>query len=634
VPAARQITVTHRHLLLLLSFTGIAAAQSAAITVVNGASYQSTLARDGFATIFGTGLANATAVATVDSDGNLPFALASTRVEVNGQPAPLFYVSPTQINFVVPSGAGAGAGTLVVSYTDNSSTRSANVTIASSAPALFSADQSGSGPGAIRNAVTFALAPFLVDTPESSFDPRTRLAVYGTGFRHASKVTARAGQQNLTVEYSGAAPGFFGLDQLNVILPASLDGAGAVSLTVTTEDGTSNAVTAAINLLPVSRLRLAGVSLSPTSVTGGDPVAATVSLNGIARTGGFPVSLRSTSVSLVAPGVVSIPEGQSSAIAQLTTTSVLNTQTGSVQATAIGVTVAADFRIEPTTQPQITSINVAPRTILGGRNVVGTVTLAAPAPGGGVDIQVASDNDAVRPPTTVRIPFNQLSATFMIPTVAVNGSVDVNLTATLGRSTASVKLTVLPVISFTVDTASIVGGLTIIGTITLGDPAPSGGASIAFTSSNIQIARPGELTIPAGSNTGTFQIATSRVTSPLNAVINASYQGVTRTLTVTILPQAAPSLESLTLSTLVANGGDSLQGTVKLTAAAGLGGQLVDLTSNGQLVAQVTPSFLTIPQGATTAQFTVNTFRVVTPQTVTITASSGGVSKSAILTVQ
>ena len=626
--------MTYRHFLLLLSYTGIAAAQPAPITVVNAASYQVTLARDAFATIFGTNLASGTAVATLDSGGNLPFVLASTRVEVNGLPAPLFYVSPTQINFVVPSGAGSGIGTLVVSYTDNPSTRSANVPIAGSAPALFSADQSGTGPGAIRNGVTFALAPFLVDTPENGTDTRTRLAVYGTGFRHASKVTAKAGQQDLTVEYSGAAPGFFGLDQLNVILPASLDGAGATPITVTTEDATSNTVTAAINLLPVARLRLAGISLSPTVVTGGDPVAATLSLNGVARSGGFPISLRSTSVALQVPAVVSVPEGKASTTAQLTTTSLLNSQTGSVQASAIGVTVSADFRIDPTSQPQISSLVAGPASILGGRNLIGTVTLAAPAPAAGVTIQLASDNTALRPPATVNITFNQLSANFTVPTVAVNGPVQATLTATLGSSSKSVKITVLPPLTFTVDTASITGGQIITGTITLGDPAPPGGASIEFTSSNTQIARPGALTIPAGSNSGTFEIATSRVTSPLNAVINASYLGITQTLTITVLPQAAPSLDKITLSSLVANGGDTLQGTVTLTAPAGFGGQLVDLSSNGTLVAQVTPSFLTIPQGATTAQFTVNTFRVVTPQTVTISASSGGVSKFVILTVQ
>jgi hypothetical protein len=413
-----------------------------------------------------------------------------------------------------------------------------------------------------------------------------------------------------------------------------MDGAGAVPITVTADDVASNTVTAAIGLLPVARLRLAGISLTPNFVIGGDPMTATVALNGVARAGGFAASLRSTGTGVQVPAGVTIPQGAASTTSALTTTAVVNAQAGSVQASALGVTVSADYRIDPSSQSQVRSIAVAPRSIVGGRPLTGTVTLSAPAPAAGVDVLIASDTSAVVPPTSVRVTFNQTFVNFTIPTTTVNSSVDATLTATLGRSTASVKVTVVPVLVFTVDTASITGGQHIIGTITIGDPAPAAGASIEFTSSNIQIARPGALTIPAGSTSGTFEIATSPVTTPLSAVINASYQGVTQTLTVTVLPPSAPNLASLTLSSLVANGGDTLQGTVTLTAPAGFGGQRVDLSSNGVLVAQVTPSFLTIPQGATTAQFTVNTFRVLNPQTVTITASSGTVAKSVILTVQ
>ena len=46
---------------------------------------------------------------------NLPLELGRTIVEVNGKPAQLFYVSPAQINFVVPANAQSGDNAVSVS---------------------------------------------------------------------------------------------------------------------------------------------------------------------------------------------------------------------------------------------------------------------------------------------------------------------------------------------------------------------------------------------------------------------------------------------------------------------------------------------------------------------------------------
>src|ERR1019366_3328227 len=88
---------------ILLTFLAASAAiaQSNPISVVNAASYDRTIAADSLATIFGAGLAQTTASATLDPSGQLPTELASTSVEINGVLAPLVYVSPGQINLVV-----------------------------------------------------------------------------------------------------------------------------------------------------------------------------------------------------------------------------------------------------------------------------------------------------------------------------------------------------------------------------------------------------------------------------------------------------------------------------------------------------------------------------------------------------
>ena len=370
-------------LVLLLTVGG--RAQTATLTVVSAASYQPTIAPDSLATIFGVNLARTTVVATLDASGQLPIELAATRVEISGQPASLVYVSPGQINFVVPAGTASGTTAVLVRSTDTGVARSGAVTVATTAPGIFSSDASGHGPGAILNAVTFRPSPFLVITPENGADTRTRLAVYGTGFRGATSMTATAtdtsgNSTNLTVEFAGAAPGFFGLDQLNFIVPAQLDSAGAVTLVISSTDSSSNAVTFQMNLLPAAALQLAGVTVSPPFVSGGTNMTTTVSLNGVARSGGFAVMLRSTNLAAQVAPVVTIPEGKVSVDAAMITTPVASVQTGTVVAQAGSVTLSAGFEVDPPNQAQVSGLTITPGSALGGRNLTGKVTLASATP--------------------------------------------------------------------------------------------------------------------------------------------------------------------------------------------------------------------------------------------------------------
>jgi len=621
-------------LLLILLLARAVSAQSS-ITVVSGASYQSTIAPDSLATVFGTNLAQSTASASLDANGQLPTELAATRVEVDGKAASLIYVSSTQINFVVPGDLSSGTSNVIVRSTGSGATTGGSVTIAQSAPGIFSSDASGRGPGAILNGINFQPAPFLTATG----DVRTRLAVYSTGMRHAKKVTAqavdiRANKFDLPVEFSGAAPGFFGLDQVNVALPPDLDGAGVVSLTITTEDAASNTVTFEMASIPASALQLAGVALSPSTVAGGDNMTATIFLNGLARFGGFSVGLRTTNLAAVVPSSVTIPEGKALVQTTVTTTSVVTRQTGSLAAAAQGVTVSADFAIDPSNLPQLSSFTISPASVLGGRTFSGAVALTAPAPSGGVSIAIASDSNTVRPPETVNIPFNQSGATFTIPTSAVSSVVDATVTATLRGVTMDAKVRVLPPMSISLDSTTAVGGSTVNGTITLGDPAPIGGASIVLSSNNSTLATvPVTVAIPAGQSSGTFRVTTSSVNAPSNVIIGANYQGISQSVTLTVTPQPAPVLSSISVSPATVTGGNTSQGLITLSAAAGLGGERVTLQSSLPLVAQI-PPFLIVPQGSTTATFTIQTTPVINTQAVVITATLAGASKNAVLTVR
>ena len=413
---------------------------------------------------FGTALAQTTATATLDaSTGQWPTVLGGTTVRINGQTAELYYVSPGQINFLVPDGTAFGSLSVVIANVASGATESSSVEVQNTAAGIFSSNSSGAGPGAILNGVTYASAPFLVVTPENGgSDWRTRLAVYCSGVRWAgnpthdttvtnvaANVTAQgqdpAGNRyNFTVEYAGAAPGFFGLDQVNIVLPAQLDGAGAVSLTIAAEGTASNVVTFLVNSLPASDIAIESLALSASEITGGNSVTGTVSLNGLAKAGGFPVTLRSSIPTLQLPPVVTVAQGQASTAFTIPTPTTSIVENATITALAGSVSETATLEIDPASLAQLGAFSVTPASVQGGTSLTGTLGLTAPAALGGVNIRISSDNAAVAPPATVTIQGNNTSTTFTIPTTTVTTAQTANLTATLGNTTLTAQATVVP----------------------------------------------------------------------------------------------------------------------------------------------------------------------------------------------
>jgi uncharacterized protein (TIGR03437 family) len=611
-------------------------AQSSPFAVVSAASYQpgGAVAPDSLAALFGVNLAGSTAWATLDQNGQLPTQLAGARVEVNGEAASLLYVSASQINFVVPGDVAIGTADVLVRNTNTGAEQSATMLVQNTAPAVFSADGTGKGFGAILNAVTYAAAPFLTVTPEiAGSDQRTRLAVYATGLRYAASVGASAtnpsgNSYKLTVEYAGPAPGYFGLDQVNIVLPSDLDGAGVVSLFLTADASASNRVTFLMASLPANSIRLAALSFSPSYVNGGDNAILTISLNGVARSMGFPVSLGSNNTAAQVPLLVTVPAGQASLQVTIPTSPVTTVQT--VTITAQGETAALE--IDPANALAVSALSVTTASVLGGRNVSATVTLTGTAPPGGVTIGISSDNPNAQPPATVSIPFGASSAPFSIPTLTVTASQSCTITATLGRTSKTTQFTVIPAVQLALASSSVVGGNNVGGTVTIADSAPISGATVNLQSSDSIAKAPSFVNIPSGQNSTSFTITTAAVTAAQTVTITATYGSLKQSATLTVNPPASPTLTGVAVSPDHVTGGTNATGTVTLGAAAPLGGIAVGLKSSSAS-AQV-PLLFSVPQGATTASFTIQTYHVTSTQTVTITATAGSVSETAVLIVQ
>jgi len=230
--------------------------QTATINNENAASFvPGPLAPDSFATVFGTNLATVTQAIPMP----YPATFSGTSVtftDSNGvaRQAPLAYVSPGQVNYIVPDGTASGQATVTVASGQTS--YSAAVPIAAIDPGIFifggtnlaaaDVDVVSGGTQTYENVYSVDSSGALVPAPIDVSQPNTEvyLIIYGTGLRGhssaANSVTVTAGGTNLTVVYAGAQGQYPGLDQINVLLPPSLAGAGDVMILVTVDGQAAN----------------------------------------------------------------------------------------------------------------------------------------------------------------------------------------------------------------------------------------------------------------------------------------------------------------------------------------------------------------------------------------------------------
>jgi endo-1,4-beta-xylanase len=188
---------------------------SGGISVISATGGTVLLAPGGLVSIYGSGLNSTSSVLVTDSTG-------SARM------ATLLYVSATQVNCMLPADLLPGPAMLMVNGGD--SPVSGAITTQMVAPGLFTVDGSGQGTAA-------AIAVHS--------NGATYLEVFGTGIRGRSDVAnvhVTVGGVAAPVSYAGPQGQFYGLDQINAALPASLLGAGSVNIEVEVDGRVSNVV--------------------------------------------------------------------------------------------------------------------------------------------------------------------------------------------------------------------------------------------------------------------------------------------------------------------------------------------------------------------------------------------------------
>jgi FG-GAP-like repeat len=195
--------------------------------------------------------------------------------------------------------------------------------------------------------------------------------------------------------------------------------------------------------------------------------------------------------------------------------------------------------------------------------------------------------------------------------------------------------------SVTANPSTVQSGNTTAITISLvaGSVAPSTGLTFSVqSSSSTVLSVPSSVVMPAGTSSVTFNGNARNVTSSRSVTVRVQNNQLGRrdiTVTVTPATQQPPEPPALTVSALTLNpssvvGGNSVQGTVTLSAAAPAA-TVVTLASSSARA--TVPASITIAAGAASGTFTIGTTAVTTTGTATISATLNGVSRSATLTI-
>jgi uncharacterized protein (TIGR03437 family) len=240
--------------------------------VVNAATFQAgvPVAQGSLATLFGSGVASDTVTVSATT---WPKTAANRQLVVNDDlQAPIYYIGPTQVNFQVPSNAPLGAVRLAVRTADTGElVAGGSFLVSSVGPGIFTANAQGTGQAAVLN------QDFTINSTSNPAPAGSIVSIYATGQGQVSPAVidgTAAGSSPLSntiavpttsgttclnsqpsmcvalgngfgdVKYSGLAPGYIGLWQINVLIPQGAT--GAVPIRVVINGTPSNTVTIAV----------------------------------------------------------------------------------------------------------------------------------------------------------------------------------------------------------------------------------------------------------------------------------------------------------------------------------------------------------------------------------------------------
>lgn len=192
-----------------------------------------------YVALYGERLAGRTLQA---SSASLPVEMDGLQVLVNGVAAPLYYISPGQINLQLPFETATGLASVAITHSDGAVSNTAYIKVSAAAPgitvfgnnraAVLNQDQSvnlaanGAEPGSYATVYFTGIGPLDNPVPSGQPAPLSPLS------RSTLSCTLTVGGRAATVTFCGLTPQSTGLAQVNFQVPALTPGDHLIQLTI------------------------------------------------------------------------------------------------------------------------------------------------------------------------------------------------------------------------------------------------------------------------------------------------------------------------------------------------------------------------------------------------------------------
>jgi hypothetical protein len=210
-----------------------------------------------------------------------------------------------------------------------------------------------------------------------------------------------------------------------------------VAVTLTARQGGRTKST----VLTIEAPLLQSVSVSPSSIVGGNAVSGTITLHHPAPNGGVILALSSDSPDASAPATITVPAGAKTNTFTITTLGLEIATRVTISASISGTIKTTSLTIQPA---QMSGFIVSPNTVVGGSSATGTVYLNGSAPSDGATVTLTSSGVNASVPKTVKVPAGATSVSFTVTTRAVSNLGTVILTAKYRGEVQTAGITLQP----------------------------------------------------------------------------------------------------------------------------------------------------------------------------------------------
>lgn len=285
------------------------------------------------------------------------------------------------------------------------------------------------------------------------------------------------------------------------------------------------------------------------------------------------------------------------------------------------------WTINLSVQPILSDFTLSRGGMIGGNTVAATVTFQSKSIDNG-SFSMASSNSSVIPvPRTVPFTTGDQGKSVVLISRGVGNTVTVTISATLGNTTMSKDVIVRPATLSSVEAASatVPGGAKFTSRVFLTGAPPPGGVTVPLSTSSGLLVVPSTAKIGAASKYALVYVQSKQVSANTSASFSATYLGVTKTATVTLVPA---TIRSIGLTQTFNPGGTSYA-VLYLDGLGSAGGTSAALSVNTTLAA--VPKTVTVPAGKSGQSFAVTAHGVASTVQATITATRGSKTVKAVL---